>query len=105
MTEKDTTVTKGEEAKDEEFYDDNNENDDYLISKALGNIKLDEGTALGDQEEFLFIKFNLKMKIEPNDEDFKKRITALKEKNNDKSKSIKENIEKIKQEKNGCKKR
>ena len=37
MTEKDTTVTKGEEAQDEEFFDDNNENDDYLI-KALGNI-------------------------------------------------------------------
>ena len=61
MTEKDTTVATGEEAKDEEFYDDYNENDDYLISKALGNIKLDEGTARSRPRRIPL--YNLKMKI------------------------------------------
>ena len=109
MTEKDT---KAEEAHDEEFYDDYNENDDYLISKALGNIKSDEGTArsrprriplyyiqLDDEDKIP--KMPEKILKEPNDDEFKKKIDALKEKNNEKSKSIQENIEKIKQEKMG----
>lgn len=41
MTEKDTKV---EEVHDEEFYDDYNENDNYYIDKALGNIKDDPGS-------------------------------------------------------------
>ena len=109
MTEKDTNY---EETQDEEFYDNYNETDDYYINKALGNIKNDEGTArsrparkplyqIRIEDEEQIPKMPDKIIREPKDEDFKKRIKDLKAKNKQKSDNIKENIEKIKQEKLG----
>ena len=109
MTEKDTNY---EETQDEEFYDNYNETDDYYINKALGNIKNDEGTArsrparkplyqIRIEDEEQIPKMPDKIIRDPKDEDFKKRINDLKAKNKQKSDNIKENIEKIKQEKLG----
>ena len=111
MTEKDTRV---EEAQDEDFYDDYNESDNYLIDKALGNIKDDPGTARSRPRRIPLYELTLKdestipqkpEKIlpKPKDEEFQKRINDLKQKSNDKKKSIEEQIEKRKQEIAGVK--
>ncbi len=111
MTEKDT---KAEEVADEEFFDDYNENDNYYIDKALGNIKDDPGSVrsrprripvykiqLSDEDKIPKMPDNILP--EPKDADFQKRIDELKQKNDEKKKSIEEQIEKRKQERMGVK--
>ena len=106
MTEKDT---KEEETHDEDFYDDYNENDNYLIDKALGNIKDDPGSVrsrprripifkiqLSDEDKIPKMPDNILQ--EPKDEEYQKKIDELKKKNNEKKASIEEYIEKRKQE-------
>ena len=106
MTDKDT---KEEEAHDEDFYDDYNENDNYLIDKALGNIKDDPGSVrsrprripiykiqLSDEDKIPKMPENILQ--EPKDEEYQKKIDELKKKNNEKRASIDEYIEKRKQE-------
>ena len=107
MTEKDTK----EEIKEEENYDDYyNENDNYYIDKALGNIKDDPGTARSRPRRIPVYKIQLtdedkipkmpeKLVKEPKDEEFQKKIDELKKQNQSKQNSIKEYLEKIKQEK------
>lgn len=111
MTEKDTKV---EEVHDEEFYDDYNENDNYYIDKALGNIKDDPGSVRSRPRRIpvYWIQLDDKDKIpkmpekilrEPNDKEFQKRIDDLKADNEKKKKSIDEQIEKRRQERMGVK--
>ena len=82
MSEKDTNV---EEVHDEDFYDSNNGNDDYYINKALGNIKLDEGTARSRPRRIPLYKIQVKDKDkipklpdkiirEPKDDEYKKKL-------------------------------
>ena len=109
MTEKDTK----EEIKEEENYDDYyNENDNYYIDKALGNIKDDPGTARSRPRRIPVYKIQLtdedkipkmpeKLVKEPKDEEFQKKIDELKKQNQSKQNSIKEYLEKIKQERMG----
>ena len=108
MTEKDT------EAQDEEFYDDYNENDNYLIDKALGNIKDDPGSKRSRARRIPLYKLQLtdeeqippmpeKILQEPKDAEFQKKIDELKKKNNEKKASIEEYIEKRRQETMGVK--
>ena len=111
MTEKDTK----EEIKEEENYDDYyNENDNYYIDKALGNIKDDPGSArnrprriplylirLEDEDKIPKMPENILPK--PNDEEFQKKIDALKQKSDEKKKSIDEQLEKRRQETAGAK--
>ena len=111
MTEKDTKV---EEVHDEEFYDDYNENDNYYIDKALGNIKDDPGSVrsrprripvykiqLSDEDKIPKMPENILR--EPNDAEYQKKIDDLKAENKKKKKSIEELIEKRKQERMGVK--
>ena len=113
MTEKDTKVEEAQ-AQDEDFYDDYNESDNYLIDKALGNIKDDPGSArnrprriplylirLEDEDKIPKMPENILPK--PNDEEFQKRIDALKQKSDEKKKSIDEQLEKRRQETAGAK--
>ena len=111
MTTKDT---KAEEDQDEEFYDDYNENDNYLIDKALGNIKDDPGSVrsrprrvpvseLTIKDKDSIPKMPEKILREPKDEVYKKKIADLKAQNNAKKASIEEYIEKRKQETMGVK--
>ena len=111
MTEKDTKV---EEVHDEEFYDDYNENDNYYIDKALGNIKDDPGSVRSRPRRIPVYKIQLedkdkipkmpeKILREPNDKEFQKRIDDLKADNEKKKKSIDEQIEKRRQERMGVK--
>ena len=109
MTEQDTK----EDFKEEENYDDYyNENDNYYIDKALGNIKDDPGTARSRPRRIPIYKIQLtdeekipkmpeKILKEPKDEEFQKRIDELKKQNQSKQNSIKEYLEKIRQEKMG----
>jgi uncharacterized coiled-coil DUF342 family protein len=111
MTEKDTTE---EQVADEEFYDDYNDNDNYYIDKALGNIKDDPGSVRSRPRRIPVSKIQLsdedkipkmpdRILPEPKDEDFQKRIDELKQKSDDKKKSIEEYIEKRRQERMGVK--
>ena len=111
MTEKDTKV---EEVHDEEFYDDYNENDNYYIDKALGNIKDDPGSVRSRPRRIPVYKIQLedkdkipkmpeKILREPNDKEFQKKIDDLKAENEKKKKSIEEQIEKRRQERMGVK--
>ena len=111
MTEKDTKV---EEVHDEEFYDDYNENDNYYIDKALGNIKDDPGSVRSRprripvywiqlEDKDTIPKMPEKILREPNDKEFQKRIDDLKADNEKKKKSIDEQIEKRRQERMGVK--
>ena len=106
MTEKDT---KAEEAYDEDFYDDYNESDNYLIDKALGNIKDDPGTARNRPRRLPIFKITLddedkipkmpeRILPKPNEEEYNKKYDELIKKSNDKKKSIEEQIAKKKQE-------
>ena len=111
MTEKDTK----EETNEYENYDDYyNENDNYYIDKALGNIKDDPGSKRSRPRRIPVYKIQLtdeekippmpeKLLKEPKDEEFKKKIDELKEQNQKKQNSIKEYLEKIKQERMGVK--
>ena len=112
MTEKDT---KAEEVQDDEFYDDYNENDNYLIDKALGNIKDDPGSVRSRPRRIPLYKLQLtdedkippmpdKILQEPKDAEFQKKIDELKKKNKEKKASIDEYIKKKKTRNNGCKK-
>ena len=111
MTEKDTK----EESNEYENYDDYyNENDNYYIDKALGNIKDDPGSKRSRPRRIPVYKIQLtdeekippmpeKLLKEPKDEEFQKKINELKEQNKKKKNSINEYLEKIKQERMGVK--
>ena len=107
---KDTKQT----TKEEDFYDDYNENDDYLMDKALGNIKNDPGSRRSRPRRIPIYKLTVddsekiskmpeKILKEPNDAEYKKRIDALLAESNKKKESIKELFEKKKQESFGVK--
>ena len=109
MTEKDTKEEPKEVENDDDYY---NENDNYYIDKALGNIKDDPGSARSRPRRIPLYKIQLtdeekippmpdKILKEPKDEEFQKRIDELKEQNKKKKKSIEEYLEKIRQEKMG----
>ena len=111
MTEKDTK----EETNQYDNYDDYyNENDNYYIDKALGNIKDDPGSKRSRPRRIPVYKIQLtdeekippmpeKLLKEPKDDEFQKKIDELKEQNKKKQDSIKEYFEKIKQERMGIK--
>ena len=103
-----------QETKEEDFYDDYNEDDDYLMDKALGNIKNDPGTRRSRPRRIPIYKLTVsdldkipkmpeKILKEPNDAEYKKRIDALLAESNKKKESIKELFEKKKQESYGVK--
>ena len=109
MTEKDTKEEPKEVENDDDYY---NENDNYYIDKALGNIKDDPGSARSRPRRIPLYKIQLtdeekippmpdKILKEPKDEEFQKRIDELKEQNQKKKKSIEEYLEKIRQERMG----
>ena len=111
MTEKDTKEETNEYQNDDDYY---NEYDNYYIDKALGNIKDDPGSARSRPRRIPVYKIQLtdeekippmpdKILKEPKDDEFQKRIDELKAQNQKKQESIKEYIEKIKQEKMGVK--
>ena len=96
MTEKDTEAQE----QDEEFYDDYNESDNYLIDKALGNIKEDPGSARSRPRRIPIYKLQLtdeqqippmpdKILQEPKDAEFKKKIDELKKQNKEKKPALK----------------
>ena len=109
MTEKDTKEEPKEVENDDDYY---NENDNYYIDKALGNIKDDPGSARSRPRRIPIYKIQLtdeeqippmpeKILKEPKDEEFQKKIDELREQNQKKKNSIKEYLEKIKQERMG----
>ena len=96
---------------DDDYY---NENDNYYIDKALGNIKDDPGSKRSRPRRIPVYKIQLtdeekippmpdKLIKEPKDEEFQKKIDELKQQNQKKQNSIKEYLEKIKQERMGVK--
>ena len=111
MTEKDTKEDPKEVENEDDYY---NENDNYYIDKALGNIKDDPGTHRSRPRRIPVYKIQLtdeekippmpdKILKEPKDEEFQKKIDELREQNRKKQNSIKEYLEKIKQERMGVK--
>ena len=111
MTEKDTKEDPKEVENEDDYY---NENDNYYIDKALGNIKDDPGTARSRPRRIPVYKIQLtdeekippmpdKILREPKDDEFQKKIDELKEQNRKKKESINEYFEKIKQERMGVK--
>ena len=111
MTEKDTKEDPKEVENEDDYY---NENDNYYIDKALGNIKDDPGTARSRPRRIPVYKIQLtdeekippmpdKILREPKDDEFQKKIDELKEQNRKKKESINEYYEKIKQERMGVK--
>jgi hypothetical protein len=113
MTEKDTKEEPKEVENDDDYY---NENDNYYIDKALGNIKDDPGSARSRPRRIPLYKIQLtdeekippmpdKILKEPKDEEFQKRIDELKEQNKKKEKKYRGIFGKNKTRKNGSKQR
>ena len=89
MTEKDTKEDPKEVENEDDYY---NEDDNYYIDKALGNIKDDPGTHRSRPRRIPVYKIQLtdeekippmpdKILKEPKDEEFQKKIDELREQN------------------------